>query len=47
MTKQALGTNEFLYDNHSNHTEPHFFLTLKNHLFMIENVWFTIKFDVF
>ena len=31
-------------NNHSNHAEPHvFFLTLKKDLFMIENVWFTIK----
>ena len=29
MTKQALGTNEFLYDNHSNHTEPHVFFNFK------------------
>ena len=32
---------------HSNHAEPHVFLTLKNDLSMIENVWFTIKFDMY
>ena len=46
MTKKALDANEFLCDNHNNHAEPHVFLTLKNGIFMIENVWFTIKFDL-
>ena len=38
MTIKASDANEFLCDNHSNHAEPHVFLTLKNDLFMIENV---------
>ena len=46
MTIKASDANEFLWDNHSNHAEPHVFLTLKNDLFMIENVRFTIKFDM-
>ena len=46
MTKKALGANELLCDNHNNQAERHVFLTLKNDLFMIEHVWFTIRFDI-
>ena len=43
MTKKGLNANKLLCDNHA---EPHVFLTLKNKLFIIENVWFTVKFDI-
>ena len=46
MTKKALGANELLCDNHNNQAERHVFLTLKNDLFMIEHVWFTIRFGI-
>ena len=47
MTEKGLNANKLLCDNHSNHAEPHvFFLILKNNLFMIENIWFTLKFDI-
>ena len=46
MTKKALGANELLCDNHNNQAKRHGFLTLENDLFMIENVWFTIRFDI-
>ena len=45
MTKKGLNANKLLCNNHGNHAEPRF-LTLKNNLFMIENVWFTVKFDI-
>ena len=38
MTIKASDANKFLCDNHSNHAEPHVFLTLNNDLSMIENV---------
>ena len=43
MTEKGLNANKLLCDNHSNHAEPHVFLILKNNLFMIENIWFTVK----
>ena len=46
MTKKALGANVLLCDNPNNQAERYVFLTLKNDLFMIENVWFTIRFNV-
>ena len=46
MTKKGLNADKLLCNNYSNHVEPHVFFTLKNNLFMIENVWFTVKFDI-
>ena len=46
MTKKGLNADKLLCNNYSNHAEPHVFLILKNNLFMIENVWFTVKFDI-
>ena len=46
MIKKALGANKLLCDNHNNQAEQHVFLTLKNDLFMIQNIWFTIRFDI-
>ena len=46
MTKKALGAKELLCDNLSNQAERHVFLILKNDLFMIENIWFMIRFDI-
>ena len=45
MIKKGLDANELLCDNHGDHANPHDFLTLKNDLFIIEDVWFTKKFD--
>ena len=48
MTKKALGANELLCDNHNYNyqAEQYVFLTFKNDLFMIENVWFTTRFNL-
>ena len=46
MTKKALGAKELLCDNLNNQAERHVFLILKNDLFMIENIWFMIRFDI-
>ena len=46
MTKKALGANVLLCDYPNYQAERYVFLTLKNDLFLIENVWFTIRFNV-
>ena len=46
MIEKALDANKLLCDNPNYQAEWYVFLTLKNDLFIIENVWFTIRFNV-
>ena len=46
MIEKALDANKLLCDNPNYQAERYVFLTLKNDLFIIENVWFTIRFNV-